>query len=1798
MTYPAPHSRFAIVRTLALAFLALAASTGVVLPPLQAQIVADGASATLANVTNTITGTVTVGTNGSFTLLTLADNALLTNSAHGVIGRNATARSNEVRLVNPTARWRMGGSLFVGSNGLFSTLVVSNGASVESLDGRLGFGSASANNTALVTGPGSLWTNRGGFSVANPFLGSSTSNRLVVSDGGALVSAGAASVGGFGNRVLVTGAGSRWAGAGDFTFGGTDNQLELSAGATLVSTNAILGDIASGNTNTIALSGAGTAWTNGGNFTVGFSSSRGVLTASNGAALWFGGNASLGANSGANFNRVALADPGTRWTIGADLLLGAGSGGNLLAVGNGALLASSNAVLGSSLGASDNAALVTGAGSVWSNRNNLSVGVSGSRNQVVVSNGGTLIVRGELHLGQNGGSVSNALTVVGTGSKLLMPEPNVFLNIGSGNSSARNQFVVRDGAFAHTRYGAFLGRTVNSNDSILVSGPGTVWTNGGTLSIGSAQSSLLVTNGAEFRALSIYMGARQVGAVVTGTGSQMGVIGSVEVAGLSNRVVIEKGAAASSDELALSPGNADDAARVLVTDPGSVWSNRLHLHLSAAGGFGNELVVSNGAAVYSSNATLFGSSSVGGCEALVTGAGSAWSNRAVFRVGVTNRHSRLTLANGGALFTADLIAGEETNARSARLAVAGGMLRAVRPDATGTLEIRNGTNVFTGGLIEADRLLLTNAAGRFEFNGGTLITRGATISNGVDFVVGGSGSSPATWDVRGPSNTFVAANIYVGSNSAFNRIVLTNGAQMTNATITNVVIVGFLAGGNSNLVLLSGVGTRWSTPSLLEVGVVGASGNRLVISDGAGMTSHFNNSIGWNGSSNNEVMVTGPGSFWDRRNSSGLLIYCGNGGQNNRLIVTNGGLVASTHGYIGTLAAPCSNNFAVVTGAGSTWSNLVEIRVGDGGSASRLVVEDNGLVTAGLSCYVGFSPGSVNNRIIINNATLRATNAAADGLLEIRRGTNVLNAGLVEADILRMTNGAASRFEFNGGTLAIRSSRVSAGNPLLVGNGVNPATLHLAGNGTHDFTGTLGLILTNNAMLTGNGSLLVQLQVRPGATLSPGASVGKISLNQAPSLAGSIVMELSKTGTVTTNDQLQVTGTVTYGGALTVTHLGPAALAAADRFQLFNATAYAGSFTALTLPPLPPPLFWRDNLLVDGSIVVGAPAALALSSGSYTQNFDSLALSGGANLWRDNSTLPGWYAAQSVAPTNITDYIASDGSSVAGSLYSFGSTGSPERALGSIGSGSVGTIAYGLGFTNDTAEPQGNFLFTFTGEQWRDSSSLNTNALTFWYRVGSEAITNPEPATLTNWTQVTNLAFLTPTVTGAGAALDGNLSANRRSFASALIPDLTVAAGQTVFFRWRDVDDAGTDQGLGVDDLTVSFSALPANRFWTNALGGFYHVTSNWLAHTPPRPEDTAVFTNDASYRVTWITDELAANAHFNARGGTVTQFINQARWALTNSYVVGAGAGATAAVIHVDGELMVENDAGDARLSIGEGGQGSFVMKSGLVTVNRLLATNGMASQFTFTGGELHTEETIIDNGGTLFVGDGVSPAVLSLSGGGTHRFVDGLVVLPNGTLEGNGTIQGSVSVSGILSPGSGESQLVVTGLLGLFFTSTTVMELNLVDDLHDSIVGVDELRYGGTLQVTNRIGTLVAGDRFPLFGANVYIGSFDNLILPPLDPGLAWTNKLQVDGSIEVIVASQPGFAGISLSGTNLVFSGTNGTPGASYAVLTATNVALPASNWLSLVTNQFGANGEFSFTNAIILQEPERYFRLRTP
>src|SRR5690349_17219168 len=141
-------------------------------------------------------------------------------------------------------------------------------------------------------------------------------------------------------------------------------------------------------------------------------------------------------------------------------------------------------------------------------------------------------------------------------------------------------------------------------------------------------------------------------------------------------------------------------------------------------------------------------------------------------------------------------------------------------------------------------------------------------------------------------------------------------------------------------------------------------------------------------------------------------------------------------------------------------------------------------------------------------------------------------------------------------------------------------------------------------------------------------------------------------------------------------------------------------------------------------------AISTLSGGPYTQNFDSLSNSPALALvnWVNNSTLPGWYAARQVGGS-FTNYEVDTGAVLTGRMYSYGSTNGvnpvTDRALGLLGSGTPKATAFGVRFTNDTANALSNFTVSFAGEQWRSANGTGsvTNILSFWYRTTNSPIT-------------------------------------------------------------------------------------------------------------------------------------------------------------------------------------------------------------------------------------------------------------------------------------------------------------------------------------------------------------------------------------------------------------------------------------------------------------------------------------------
>jgi hypothetical protein len=99
-------------------------------------------------------------------------------------------------------------------------------------------------------------------------------------------------------------------------------------------------------------------------------------------------------------------------------------------------------------------------------------------------------------------------------------------------------------------------------------------------------------------------------------------------------------------------------------------------------------------------------------------------------------------------------------------------------------------------------------------------------------------------------------------------------------------------------------------------------------------------------------------------------------------------------------------------------------------------------------------------------------------------------------------------------------------------------------------------------------------------------------------------MELNKTAL--TNDQLNVIGTLNYGGTVALTNLA-GTLAAGDSFKLFSAGTFSGAFASVS-PVIPGPgLVWNTNTLAtDGTLRI---AAVPPVINNVTQSGNSFLLS-------------------------------------------------------------------------------------------------------------------------------------------------------------------------------------------------------------------------------------------------------------------------------------------------------------------------------------------------------------------------------------------------------------------------------------------------------------------------------------------------------------------------------------------------------------------------------------------------------------
>lgn len=206
---------------------------------------------------------------------------------------------------------------------------------------------------------------------------------------------------------------------------------------------------------------------------------------------------------------------------------------------------------------------------------------------------------------------------------------------------------------------------------------------------------------------------------------------------------------------------------------------------------------------------------------------------------------------------------------------------------------------------------------------------------------------------------------------------------------------------------------------------------------------------------------------------------------------------------------------------------------------------------------------------------------------------------------------------------------------------------------------------------------------------------------------------------------------------------------------------------------------------------------------TLTENFNSLAETGTQNTWSQNTTLQGWYAYRAANQLPVTLYRADDGSANSGGLYSYGVDA--DRALGSLASGSTGTMVFGLRMKNQTGNTITSVTVSYTAEQWRVASTV-PNFLKCFYKIDAtlDGLSSDELTNKTGYISVADLDVESLKLSGTAAKLDGNLPENRKQFTATI--NVVWKAGEELFLRWDDDDQQGSDHGLALDDLRISFS--------------------------------------------------------------------------------------------------------------------------------------------------------------------------------------------------------------------------------------------------------------------------------------------------------------------------------------------------------------------------------------------------------
>jgi autotransporter-associated beta strand protein len=298
-----------------------------------------------------------------------------------------------------------------------------------------------------------------------------------------------------------------------------------------------------------------------------------------------------------------------------------------------------------------------------------------------------------------------------------------------------------------------------------------------------------------------------------------------------------------------------------------------------------------------------------------------------------------------------------------------------------------------------------------------------------------------------------------------------------------------------------------------------------------------------------------------------------------------------------------------------------------------------------------------------------------------------------------------------------------------------------------------------------------------------------------------------------------------------------------------------------------------------------------------------------------------------------------------------------------------------------------------------------------------------------------------------------------------------------------------------------------------------------------------------------------------------------------------------------ISGTVFLTNNAANTAPGTGivtndaNGTGNSLVLSSTITGPGNLLKTGAGTTELTaantYTGGTTVAAGTLqVDAGASISTSTNftiASGATLDVSQ------ISPWSISAGQTLSGSGTVNGSVTISAgaTIAPGTPTATGTLTIADGVTLSGNTIMKLNGLTGASDTLSspGGGNIVLAGSLVISNLNNVAPKiGQTFTLFSTPALSGNFATILPATPGAGLLWsTNNLALNGTITVVagVATLNFTGAVAHSGNVVSLSGTGGTPGDVYYVLTTTNLALPLVDWTPIATNNFDSTGAFSYS-----------------